>query len=111
MKSFLFFLCVFPLILSAQTVDEWGKVNSYYRQMDVYEKDTSAEAIILFDLGDISVSYDDWKYVFSHHKRIKLLKESSLARGSIKLPYYTGNDLEFLRNLRSRYKTAYTGKI
>jgi len=111
MKFFLFFLAVLPFTLIAQTVDEWGEVNPYYLQMTTYEKDTTAEAVILFDLGNIAVSYDDGRYSFQHHRRIKLLKESSLDRGTIKIPYYTGNNLEALKNVNAQAITPKGKKI
>ncbi|MEM8523348.1 MAG: DUF3857 domain-containing protein [Bacteroidota bacterium] len=102
MKILLFLLVIFPFTLTAQNVDEWGKVNSYYKNLTVYEQDTTAEAVILFDVGDLTISYDNWQYTFQHRRRIKLLKESSLNRGTIKIPYYSGNNLEALNNLKAQ---------
>ncbi|MEN0047030.1 MAG: DUF3857 domain-containing protein [Bacteroidota bacterium] len=104
-------IAIFPFILTAQVVDEWGKVSPYYLKMTTYEKDTTAEAVIIFDVGDIAVSYDNGQYIFQHHRRIKLLKESSLSRGTIKIPYYTGNNLEILRNIRAQAITSEGKKI
>ncbi|MEM9888546.1 MAG: DUF3857 domain-containing protein [Bacteroidota bacterium] len=92
----------FSLSAHTQIIEDWGKVNPIHLRMETYEKDTAAEAVILFDAASIAASYENSSYEFRHHRRIKLLKSSSLDRGTIALPYYAKDDFELIRNIKAQ---------
>jgi len=55
--------------------------------------DSTAEAIVLYDYGNVTFSYDDAMGIYMRlecHIRIKILKESALGRASVRLRYKNG---------------------
>ncbi len=59
--------------------------------MMVYDADTSAEAVVLFDLKDVTFTWNDDDgpgLRTRHYKRIKLLKASSFDRADVEIGYY-----------------------
>ncbi len=60
--------------------------------------DKEAEAVILFN--DAFSYYDDeHKLITTYRTRIKILTQSGLDRGDIKIPFYTEDEFEFIRNI------------
>jgi hypothetical protein len=60
----------------------WGKVPIEDLQMTSYALDTSAEAVVLFDLGFINATksvFTPFSSKFSRFKRIKILKKSAFS--------------------------------
>ena len=74
-------LIAIPLIGSSQMKVKFGKVSKEELEMKVYEKDSSADAVILFDKGNFVAN----TFKFTRHKRIKILKQSGTSRGNIVL--------------------------
>lgn len=75
---------------------KWGKIAPLELSMTVYEKDTSAPAVVLADVGEISVEYigDEFVTQFKKHRRIKIMKEEGLEFGDIEVPYYSKSKIE-----------------
>jgi hypothetical protein len=69
----------------------WGKVSEADLKMTTYPLDTSAEAVVLFDIGFIQADFSifsGFKSRFSRFKRIKILKKSTFSSlGDIKIQY------------------------
>lgn len=88
--------CFCSSILTAQTGQikaTFGNVSEEELKMKYYTPDSTAEAVVLFEQGDVSFEYDAYdglKTVFNYHSRIKILKKSGMYRGIIKLPFYKG---------------------
>ena len=75
--SFLFPL--FTILLLAHPLPmEFGKVPNTDLQMTVYEQDTSAAAIVLCDVAQITVELisGEYKCRLKRHRRLKILKEA-----------------------------------
>lgn len=83
---------------------QWGKIPPKDLQMTVYEQDTTAEAVVLCNYGKISVEDigREWKYRFTHHKRIKILKKSGFDYGEIVVPFYHHNKAEGISPIKAR---------
>lgn len=83
---------------------KWGKIDPAHLSMKTYDRDTSAEAVVLCNFGKIEVEYlgDSWKYRFSHHKRIKILKESGFRYGEVVIPYYKYKKSEGLSPIKAQ---------
>ncbi|MCE7041027.1 DUF3857 domain-containing protein [Dyadobacter sp. CY312] len=59
-----------------------------------YSADSTAEAVVLYDYGNLRFSYDENKGIvmlMDSWVRIKILKESALSRASVALTYYDGS--------------------
>ena len=86
---FAFILTFFSIAVFAQERPpiKFGKVSMEEMNMTVYEKDSSAVAVKLFDVGESSVN--GFKSTYKRHTRIKILKEDGLQFGSVIVPFLT----------------------
>ncbi len=73
------------------SVFRWGKVPDADLKMTTYPLDSSAEAVVLFDIGFIQADFSifsGFTSKFSRFKRIKILKKSAFSSlGDIKIHY------------------------
>lgn len=73
-------------------------------KMKVYPKDSSAEAVVLYDGGETYFEIMGSNIFITQiiHERIKILKKSALERGSIKIPVVrvNGTIQEFLSDIK-----------
>lgn len=113
-------LCVF-LVTSSQLLfsqgenGKFGKIDLKDLQSNRYEKDTSAEAIVLFDKGSSYYDYVEDKgfsVVFERHLRVKIFKKTgyNFADQEFSL-YHNEHEKEELISLKGRTYNLETGKI
>jgi hypothetical protein len=72
-----------------------GIIDRASLEMTAYPGDSTADAVVLYDYGNVRFSYDDQKGIVMTNDfwvRIKILKESALSRASVSLPYFDGSD-------------------
>ena len=88
---------------------KFGKVSAEELEMKVYEKDTSAAAVILYDSGasyfETEAKNDDTDFVckFERHVRIKILKPEGFDFATFKIPlYHSTNREEKIGALKAR---------
>lgn len=69
---------------------KWGKIPEGDLKMKIYEKDTTASAVVLGNYAKLDFDYssEDTEMRFEHHKRIKILKRSGFNQGEISIPFY-----------------------
>ncbi|HEY5499300.1 MAG TPA: transglutaminase domain-containing protein [Bacteroidales bacterium] len=93
------FLLISILILSCATciaqdlmdfAPDFGKYNVEELEMKKYEKDTTAEAVVLYDRGKTAFRRveNGFNIVFLHTQRIKILKKAGLTWATFEIPYY-----------------------
>jgi len=80
---------------SQNMVDSFGKVSQEELEMAYYEKDKSAEAVVLFDIGK---SYFDQKdnsfnIIYSRTRRIKIFSEAGIKYAEVEIPFYNKNGI------------------
>lgn len=94
---------------------KFGKVSKEELAMTVYEKDSSAEALILFDIGETDFDYNQqqgFQMVFKRHVRIKILNEDGFDLANFKLELYHNNgNREKLSGLKAVTYNLENGKI
>lgn len=105
-KRLLLVLMLLPLFSLAQFVPQkFGKITPEEIDLNVYAKDSSAAAVVLFDKGNFYYSFNmgnsDFQVVFSEHKRIKILKKDGMEYATVKIPTYGRSDS---RELISSFK-------
>jgi hypothetical protein len=94
------FLFLFTHICFAQKPPiKFGKVSMEEMEMTVYDKDTTAEAVVLADYGVSEILYNSnngFELNFKTHVRIKILKKEGLEEANIEIPLYqsSGTDEE-----------------
>ena len=76
--------------LSQEKEIEFGKILTRDLEMESYDKDKEAKAIILYDKGE-SFFFDTEKgydIQFTRHKRIKIFDKSESQHAEVSIPYY-----------------------
>jgi hypothetical protein len=94
----LFVLCfLFSSILYSQEAPnvKFEKISDEELRMSVYEPDTTAEAVILYDEGSSYVKYDvtenQFKLHFWRFVRLKILKQTGTDWGNFRILNYSNN--------------------
>ncbi|MBC6998155.1 DUF3857 domain-containing protein [Cytophaga sp. FL35] len=91
--SFLFLLISFNAF--SQT-DEFGKLTQAERNLKIYEKDSSAFAVVLYEKGDnyFKVVDNYIRLIKEYHVKIKILDKRGFDQGTISIPLYKGKTSE-----------------
>lgn len=110
----LVFILTINTNLKAQ-VFEYGDVPLEQLLMDVYEKDSSANAVILFDKGKSELKYekgDGFKLVFKRHTRIKILQDAGIDYANVVLRFKDKNPKQKIDGIRAHsYTMGENGSI
>ncbi len=109
-------ILIFVLGLSIKSVyaqsheKKWGHISKNNLQMKVYAPDSSAAAVVLFDVGDLT---HDLKldYYMQRHVRIKILTDQGFDRATVKIPYDRSVNQEVSRIEGETYYLGSDGKI
>lgn len=73
----------------------FGQFNMADLEMKSYTKDSSAEAVVLYNFAEYSYSFQNsTEVVYNFHTRIKILKKSGLERGTITIPFQWGSSTD-----------------
>ena len=93
------------LLMAQPESSKFGKVSDEELEMTVYDADSSASAVILFDVGTSEIRYntskDDFEVVFNRHVRIKILTKDGFDWADFSIPlYYSHGSSERLSRLR-----------
>ncbi|MFZ5940120.1 MAG: hypothetical protein ACOYXB_06060 [Bacteroidota bacterium] len=78
-------------ISGQKTPVKFGKAVPEELKMTYCELDSTASAVILFDVGNSEIRYENnigWMYTFSRHIRIKIFKSSGYNWASFEIPLY-----------------------
>jgi hypothetical protein len=83
LKSFcLFFAYITPQIISAQPDPiKFGKIEKSLLEMKVYDKDTTADAVVLCDFGN----FDAQTFMFTRIYRLKVLRKSGCSYANFEM--------------------------
>jgi hypothetical protein len=111
----LFFLLSCSTLFCQYPVPKFGDVEINDLKMTRYEKDTTADALILFDNGasrfDLNMDRE-FQFVYDRHLRIKIFKKSAFhyADFTIRL-YKSGQSREVLSGIRGITFNFVNGKV
>lgn len=115
-------LCVFATtfcftVTAQDTPIKYGKIDISDLQMKVYPKDTSAEAVVLGDIGRAYFEYsqtEGFQVVYERVRRVKILKKSGYDWATVKVPLYiskNNNGKEDLYDLKGFTYNLENGQI
>ena len=98
---------------------KYGKITEDELKMTVYDKDTSAVAVVLYEDGNVSYSYSSntgFQLALDLKMKVKILKSEGTGRGDISIPYYvrggnSGTDKEVISGLEAYAYNLENGKI
>jgi len=113
--SILWLTFTFSLTVQAQT-QKFGKISKQELAMTAYEKDTSAAAVVLFDVGRTYFTYNTtdggFQMIFERHKRIKIFNKDGYDYADMRIPLYDpGTDDEKLSGLKGFTYSNANGKL
>lgn len=86
-------LLILPLASIAQkTPVKYGKVSMEEMTMHVYSPDSSANAVVLADVGNSYFVWgqDDFELIHERHCRIKIFNKAAFEDVTFEIPYYSG---------------------
>ena len=105
MKQILTFLLVTLLFFGTSAQEKpivFGEIDLETVRMKVYPKDSSTDAVVLYDFADVTFEYDKYnidlyvKYVY--HRRIKILKKTAFNLATVTNQIRSKN--EFVKNIK-----------
>ena len=103
MKIYLFLVfCICSHFVALGQMEGYAFMDIPQEQLEMtsYQVDTTATAVVLHDYGRISVTGPVFSMqVYSHNRRIKILKKGGLEQGNIEIPYYSYQDTERFINI------------
>lgn len=107
---------IFFIELTTAQVEKFGKIDDAVLKMTQYDKDTSAAAIVLFDVGktffEYSQSEGDFVLTQERHRRIKIFKKSAYDYATVDFGYYRfSNEEEKIYNLKGNTFVLENGKV
>lgn len=112
-SSFFLFLSFF--IFAQKPPIKFGKVSNEELEMKVYEKDSSAGAVVLFDFGVSKIEYvqnTGFVLILERTRRIKIFDKKEYDRANIEVYLYNdGGDKEKLSGLKGYTHNLENGKI
>ncbi|MBP1663336.1 MAG: Transglutaminase [Bacteroidetes bacterium] len=117
MKRFIFpffFLFFLPLVIFSQNFSlKFGSVTEDELNMKAYEKDTSAAAVVLYDIGNTYYIYSsDFQVVTENSRKIKILKQEGTKYADVELIYSASdNNSEYINKLEAYTYNLENGKI
>ena len=94
---------------------KFGKIDKKDLEMSVYEKDSSAAAVVLADYGFSEILYNregGFYLQFTRHSRVKILSKDGYDKADIAVYlYHSGTDKESLLSLKGATYNLEGGKI
>ena len=83
---------------------KWGEIPAYDLFLKALEDDTTANAYILGDLGNLRVYHTSRGYEYSlvRHKRIKIFNKKGFDYADVSLPFYSGNGIENISEISAQ---------
>lgn len=93
---FLLLFC-FQTLFSQNFTHEFGKCSPYEISMTNYDKDPTAEAVVIYDIGKsyFEITSDGYELVFERSFKIKVLSKAGIKYAEINIPYYVEDNNTF----------------
>lgn len=92
-----------------QHIMPFGKVDMADLQLKECDFEKDANAMILFDKGDIYYD-DDFNIIMERHKRIKIFNEHGKDQANIRIPFHSGNRYEYITGIQAETINEVNGK-
>jgi hypothetical protein len=107
MKKLILFtisLCCLNLVSKAQEDFEYGKVTQAEINMQRYDKDTAAHAVVLNEFGrtNINATNDEHiRLIYQYHVKIKIFDNEGINKGNIEVPLYNNDGYDEFEEINS----------
>lgn len=104
-KNLLLFFCIFSfsVLFGQNSRYNFGNVPVSQLEMTTYANDSSANAVILHDYGEIKVmdANAGYRQIFNRCRRIKILKKGGLDYGDLRVFYYSYKNKERITDIKA----------
>lgn len=98
-----------PQLTDAQKRD-FGDISKQMIEMDVYEKDSTASAVVIFDVGDAELD-NRLEVEFRRHIRIKILTDEGFTYGDFSKRYIEKNPEQDITRIKAATYNLENGSI
>mgnify|MGYP000011019588 CR=1 FL=1 len=108
------FISCIQLTVAQNYVHEFGKYSGEEFELQRYAKDPSAEAVVLYDIGQSYFTHTENGFVimFERRVKIKIFNKAGLKWAQISIPYYEENDkYEEISELKGNTYNLENGEI
>ena len=100
-KILILFSCLLVNSLLAQDISKkWGNISEFEKNLKVCEFDSTANAVILLDKGEIV--FNGRIAAISRHRRIKIFNRKGMEYADVKIPYYSYNNFENVNKIQAQ---------
>ena len=93
------FIIVTP-VKAAPKLPKWGKVSKAETELKKVPYDQEAHAVVLAHTGHLS--YLRGNFHVKKYVRIKILDSEGISEGNVAIPYYSGNRMEKIDNIKAQ---------
>jgi len=107
---FILFLIVFPLHGQDRKI-KWGKLTNDEIALKRCYYDTTASAVVLSDVGTISIRFNSTPITLDRHVRIKILDEKGMDKTNVELPYYAKDLTEKIISVKAQTLKIKNGRV
>lgn len=101
--TILFAFCLVQLTEAQSFIQEFGKYSREDFDLKQYDKDPSAEAVVIYDIGKSYfhlTDYDGFELIFERRTKIKIFTKAGLKWAQLSIPYYNeGSRKELIEEL------------
>ena len=108
LAMFLMFFTLYGFTYSVKLPIKWGKVAKSEFEIKSFRGDTSVDAIILCDFGDIKITN---RTFYTRHVRIKILNDGGLKYANVEIPYQARNKHDDIITLKAQAFNLENGEI
>jgi len=90
------FITSLKIVAAQEYSHDFGIVTNTEMQLKRYEKDTAAEAVVIYDIGKsyFTTTGSGFELTFERKLKIKILNKAGLKYAQFSIPYYVKNDIE-----------------
>jgi len=84
----------FDLLYSQDFSHDYGQCSNDELKMRYYDKDSTAEAVVIYDIGKSSFVFDDGplRLIFERRVKIKIFTKTGFNQAQIEIPFYEQDD-------------------
>ncbi|NVK51470.1 MAG: DUF3857 domain-containing protein [Flavobacteriaceae bacterium] len=103
MKKIILFVCIFSVTITYSQKSKsanMGQATLEELKMKVYDKDSTAIAVVLYEQGNTYINPSRNYYLSTdYYFRIKILKKDGFKKGGIKIPFYRRESVENIKGV------------
>lgn len=100
---------IFTFSYAQKVKMKWGKISDKEKSMTHCPYDSSANAVVLFDLATIEYIWGS-DISITRHVRIKILKKTGIDQANISIPFYSKDQYEHIPRIKAQTVNFLEGK-